>query len=80
MASKGYAGKILHVNLTNGEIRHEPMDTEVAKRFIGGWGMNAKLAFDNIKPGIDHYSPENALIFGAGVLGGTSSPCTSKRP
>ncbi len=78
MGSKGYAGKILYVNLSTGEIKHEPLDTQVAKRFIGGWGMNAKLAFDNIEPGIDAYSPENALIFGAAVLGGTSAPSASK--
>ncbi len=78
MASKGFAGKILSVNLSNGKIKQEPLDTKVAKNFIGGWGMNAKLAFDNIKAGVDAYSPENPLIFGAGVLGGTSTPCTSK--
>ncbi|MFC1869753.1 aldehyde ferredoxin oxidoreductase family protein [Chloroflexota bacterium] len=78
MASKGYAGKILRVNLSNGAIKHEPLDTEMARRFIGGWGMNARLAYDNIKPGTDAYSPDNVLIFGAGLLGGTSSPSTSK--
>ncbi|MFC1907082.1 aldehyde ferredoxin oxidoreductase family protein [Chloroflexota bacterium] len=78
MTSKGYAGEVLHVNLTSGEIIHEPLDVQVAKRFIGGWGMNAKLAYDNIKPHTDAYSPDNALIFGAAVLGGTSAPSASK--
>lgn len=78
MTSKGYAGKILYVNLTNGKIKAEPLDTKVARKFIGGWGMNAKLAFDNIKPGTDPHSPQNALVFGAAVLGGTSAPSASK--
>jgi len=78
MVSKGYAGNILYVNLTTGKIKREPLDTAVAKKFIGGWGMNAKLAFDNIKPGYGPFDAQNALIFGAGVLAGTSSPSASK--
>lgn len=78
MGSKGYAGNILYVDLTQGKSKSEPLNTDVARRFIGGWGMNAKLAYDNIKPGYAPYDPQNALVFGAGILAGTSSPSASK--
>jgi aldehyde:ferredoxin oxidoreductase len=46
-----YAGKILHVNLTTGEIKTEPLKEEMAKQYIGGIGLGIKLLFDNSKPG-----------------------------
>lgn len=70
----GYAGTILYVDLTNNAVRKEPLDLEIAKSFIGGMGINSKLAYDLIKPGIDPLSPENALIYGAGPFVGTLIP------
>ena len=70
----GYAGAILHVDLTSGEIRKEPLDLDLAKRFIGGFGMDGKLAYDLIRPGTDPLSPENAVIISAGPLVGTMIP------
>lgn len=82
----GYAGTILYVDLTSNEIRKEPLDLELARKFIGGFGINAKLAYDLIRPGIDPLLPENPLIFGSGTLVGTMAPgaakfgCTTKFP
>ncbi len=74
----GYAGKILYVDLTTGEIRKEPLSAEAAKKFMGGWGINCMLAYDLIKPGVDPLSPENPLILGSGLLVGTNAPGASK--
>jgi len=74
----GYAGSILRVNLTTGEIKKEPLDLEVARNFIGGMGINVKLAYDLIKPGIDPLSPENPIIIGVGPLVGTNIPGSSR--
>jgi len=35
----GYCGKVLRVDLTTGAIRTEPLDLDVAKKFIGGRGL-----------------------------------------
>jgi len=78
MESYGYAGRILHVDLTTGKSEVEALDRELARSFIGGWGMNAKLAYDHVKPRIDAYSPEMPIILGAGVLGGTIAPASAK--
>ncbi|MBI2955284.1 MAG: hypothetical protein HYY30_13295 [Chloroflexi bacterium] len=74
----GFAGRILYVDLTTGQIRKEPLDVRTASQVIGGWGMNALLAYDLIKPGVHAYAPENPIIVGAGVLVGTLSPCCDK--
>ena len=78
MESYGYAGRILHVDLTTGKSEVEALDRKLARSFIGGWGMNAKLAYDHVKPGTDAYSPEMPIILGAGVLGGTIATASAK--
>jgi len=70
----GYAGHILHVDLTRGSIRKEELDLELVTNFIGGWGINSRLAYDCIPPDADPLSPENAIILGAGPFNGTIVP------
>ena len=74
----GYAGGILYVNLSTGEIRTEPLDLRSTTRLLGGLGINYELAYDLITPGIDPLSPENPIILGTGLLVGTSAPGASK--
>jgi aldehyde:ferredoxin oxidoreductase len=38
-----YAGKILHVNLTTGETKTEPLSEQMAKDYIGGIGLGIRL-------------------------------------
>ena len=40
----GYAGRILYVNLTTAEVKKEALKEEDAERFLGGEGMNYRLA------------------------------------
>jgi benzoyl-CoA reductase subunit BamB len=61
----------LEVDLTRGNIERvatDPRDTEL---YLGGLGTNAKILWDRVPPEIDAFSPENLLIFGAGLLCGT---------
>ena len=74
----GYAGSILHVDLTTGKIKKEPLDEGLIKDFTGGLGINIKLIYDLIEPGIDPLSPENPIVIGAGPLVGTVIPATSR--
>ena len=78
MQIKGYAGHILYVDLSDGTIRSEPLDPDFAKAYIGGWGFTLKLANDLIPPDADAFSPENAIILGAGLLTGTTVPGSSE--
>ena len=70
----GWMGTILRVNLTNGEITREPLEEELAHKYVGGRGLNIKLLYDEIKPGIDPLGPENKIIFAAGPACGTLVP------
>ncbi|MEM3010591.1 MAG: aldehyde ferredoxin oxidoreductase family protein [Candidatus Bathyarchaeia archaeon] len=70
----GYAGRILHVDLTTGKAETKPLDEKLARKFIGGIGLGIKLLLDNSKPGVDAFDPENPLIFVTGPLTGTVGP------
>ena len=41
--ANGYMGTILWVDLSNGSIRHEDLDPELARDFVGGYGPGAGL-------------------------------------
>ncbi|MBN2186425.1 MAG: aldehyde ferredoxin oxidoreductase, partial [Dehalococcoidia bacterium] len=70
----GYAGSVLHVNLTNSIVSKEELDIDMAKKFLGGEGISSKLAYDLIKPEIDPLSPENVLVYGVSPFTGTFMP------
>jgi aldehyde:ferredoxin oxidoreductase len=74
----GYAGQILKIDLTTGKIAKEELKPEIARKFIGGIGMGAKLLSETVKPNTDALSPENALIYSAGALSGTVMPGAGK--
>ena len=61
----------LEVDLSKGNIERvatDPRDTEL---YLGGLGTNTKILWDRVPPEVDAFSPENLLIFGAGLLCGT---------
>ncbi len=74
----GYAGKILFVDLSRREVREEPLDPEMAEKFVGGLGLGFALLEDLLKPGIDPLSPENPIFIGLGPMGGTLTPGSGK--
>lgn len=78
MATYGYAGQVLQVDLTSGDIVKEKLDPESIKDFIGGFGLNLRLATDLVRPMTDPLSSANPIIMGAGPLVGTWIPATSK--
>ncbi|MEM3519634.1 MAG: aldehyde ferredoxin oxidoreductase family protein [Candidatus Hadarchaeales archaeon] len=70
----GYAGKILHVDLSREKTLVEELPKDLALNYIGGNGFCARLLYDMVRPGIDPFSPENVLIFAVGPITGTSWP------
>lgn len=65
--------KILRVNLTTGDIKHEPLNLEWADQYLGGRGLATKYLWEGMDPTADAMSPENMLIFTTGPLTGTMS-------
>jgi aldehyde:ferredoxin oxidoreductase len=70
----GYAGRILRVDLTSGKTETEPLNEEIAKKYIGGIGLGMRLYLDNSKAGVEPFSPENPLVVATGPLSGTMVP------
>ena len=69
--ARGYMGKILWVDLTRGNFKQEPLDENMARQFIGGYGIGARILFNRMKPGADPLGPDNILGFTTGPLTGT---------
>ena len=64
-------GYNLEIDLTRGNIERvatDPTDTEL---YLGGLGTNAKIMWDRVPPDVEAFSPDNLLIFAAGLLCGT---------
>ncbi len=74
MAVKGYAGKILRVDLTNERISEEVLSEAELRKWVGGSGIGAKYLYDEVPPGVEWNSPENRLIVSSGPLSGTRMP------
>jgi len=70
----GYAGTVLRINLSTGEIAKKELERELIGGFIGGRGFNSKRLFEEIPYGLDPLSPENKLMFATGPLVGTMFP------
>ena len=74
----GYAGKIGWVDLTQGTIRIDDLEENVARKYLGGKAMGAYLLLRHLRPKTDPYAPDNLLIFITGPLSGTAFPAASR--
>jgi len=74
----GWTGRILRINLTKKKTVAQEFDADFARKWMGGRGFAAKILWDELKPGIDAFSPENKLIFATGPLTGASLPSSGK--
>jgi aldehyde:ferredoxin oxidoreductase len=69
----GYAGKMLFIDLTTGEIEEKETPKELAEDFIGGYGFGAKILYDMMKPGTDPLGPDSVLGFITGPTSATKA-------
>ncbi|MCW4021250.1 MAG: aldehyde:ferredoxin oxidoreductase, partial [Candidatus Bathyarchaeota archaeon] len=78
MVNYGWIGKILQVDLTGHRV--SKLDTKkYAEAFIGGRGVAARIAWEELPPNVDAFDPENRLIFMTGPLTGTLAPTCGGR-
>ncbi|RLI21438.1 aldehyde ferredoxin oxidoreductase, partial [Candidatus Bathyarchaeota archaeon] len=66
----GWTGKILRVDLSKGKITYIETRRYVPK-FIGGLGVAAAIAWEEIGPKVGPFDPENLLMIMTGPLTGT---------
>ncbi|MBA7572711.1 putative oxidoreductase YdhV [subsurface metagenome] len=67
-------GVNLEIDLSRGSIEREGTDSRLTELHLGGLGTNAKILWDRVPPEVDPFSPDNLLIFSAGLLAGTPAP------
>lgn len=78
---RGFTGKILEVNLSDGSIEYVDTDLEIARKYLGGKGYSVYLLYQIMKEyereglsamDIDPLGEENVLIFGTGPATGVA--------
>jgi aldehyde:ferredoxin oxidoreductase len=74
---KGYTGKLLRVNLSNGKISKEEISESMQRDFLGGRGFAVKLLWDEVKR-VDPLSERNKIVFSTGPLSGQLLPSSGK--
>lgn len=77
-ATNGYMGKLLFVDLTNGKIQEEALDPTIARQYVGGYGIGARIIMERMKPGVDPLGPDNIFGVGTGPFTGTGVVATCR--
>ncbi len=72
------AGKLLRIDLTRKHHSIEKIPESYYRKFISARGLGAKYLYDELKPGIDPFSPDNKLLMLIGALGATGLQGFSK--
>ena len=63
----------LEIDLTRGNIEKSASDPKETELYMGGLGTSAKLLWDRVSPEVEAFSPDNLLVFAAGLLCGTTA-------
>jgi aldehyde:ferredoxin oxidoreductase len=70
--------QVAFINLSNREVITQPIPEELLRLYLGGAGLNAYLLYNHLPGGADPLSPDNVLIFGAGLMTGYPDVSTSR--
>jgi aldehyde:ferredoxin oxidoreductase len=64
----GYLGKILWVDLSYAKTWEERLDDDIYERFVGGYGLAAKVIFDQQPARLPVFDPGNIVAVMSGLL------------
>ncbi|HKM40027.1 MAG TPA: aldehyde ferredoxin oxidoreductase family protein, partial [bacterium] len=67
----GFMGKMLFVDLTEGTVKEQKVSEELAAKFLGGYGIGAKILYEMMPAGADPLGPDNMIGFIPGPAPGT---------
>jgi aldehyde:ferredoxin oxidoreductase len=80
----GYNGKVAFIDLTNKSFNIKELDPKIAKEYLGGTGLSAKITYDILSED-DYillkenvYNESNPLIFATGPVTGTIRPSSGR--
>ncbi|MDG6224826.1 MAG: aldehyde ferredoxin oxidoreductase C-terminal domain-containing protein [Candidatus Thermoplasmatota archaeon] len=69
---RGYAERLLYVNLSTLEIKEIPLSEKVKGQFTGGKGFGLRMIWENCRPDTKWNDPENVLSLNSGPMNGTT--------
>lgn len=78
MELKGYAGKILKVNLSSFTYELFSYEEQDYRRTLGGKIMAADILYHHIRPGMRAFDEDNWVVVTTGPLTGCGCPSTSR--
>ena len=72
--------RVLHVDVTTGEVSEEDLPREAEELWLGGAGLGAWLTYREVPAGADPLGPDNVVVFTPGLVNGvpliTPGKCT----
>ena len=69
---KGYTGKLLFVDLSEGTTEIREFDEQFARTWVGGYGFGARILYDEMPAHTDAFAPESMIGFISGAMNGTT--------
>ena len=76
--TNGYFGKILWIDLSKGAFKEENLPEEYYRSYLGGYGLAAKLIYENMPTKTDPLGSDSIFGFFPGLLTGTMAPLTGR--
>ena len=73
-----YAGKLLFVDLSTGEMEVRPLPEEYARGFMGGPGLGARILYDEMPANVGVFDPESVVGWVCGALNDSSGFMTCR--
>ncbi len=78
MKLKGFIGNLLNIDLSNNKITQEPLNYDIAGKFLGAAGYCVRYLYDHLDKDTDPLSPQNILMFMTGPLCGSNAPTSGR--
>lgn len=76
--TKGYAGRLLRVDLSRNTVDMQPFTPELAASYVGGRGLAARILYDELPAGIDPLGPDNLFLLATGPLASSGIPGSTR--
>ncbi|MFX1442764.1 MAG: aldehyde ferredoxin oxidoreductase family protein [Promethearchaeota archaeon] len=75
---KGYMGKVLWVDLSDGSFKEEELSGDTYRQYLGGYGLATKIIYENMPAKADPLGPDAIFGFFPGLLTGTVAPLSGR--
>ncbi|GBC61706.1 aldehyde ferredoxin oxidoreductase [Desulfonema ishimotonii] len=73
-----FGGQILETDLSSGSQSRSGVTPDMARKYLGGRGLNAGILYDRLAPGTAPLGPDNLLMLSCGLLTGTHAPVSAR--